>query len=409
MYHFKFLKSDVAFQLNALAIGIVSAKNPSARPRNEPRLERTSAACAARRIRARTSIRDRSWLRRWGILAIAVSWLNGTVATAQSRSLPSHGKTKLDSYNYLLRDVHPASQAEANYLQNRLFLSDLKKSERLERNERLDVYELRQFIERLQNYHRLANRLSAGRPTTARDLNKFWMLVSLYGDYAEVYQALVADVPPMPHDQFVPTRRFISILQPGGKIERPPLLLEAAAGVDADELQLAWKTLVQNEREMGQVAAADVVRFSQCVDEYRRRADAVVAKVGPIRGRLAAKKYLRSLGALADAFYRPQQLAQIQQYLRQGGIAFCGGSLLELCQHMLRNRAMPAQGSSAQLALAEAARPICRLLDAEIAVRVERVDSLAVGEGHRPYLKHYGASANKLGAVPGTRFAAGLD
>src|SRR5262245_35312112 len=99
---------------------------------------------------------------RVGLLAIWLCSLNCETTRAQS-SIPSHGKVRIDSYNSLLRDVHPASQAQGNYLQNRLFLSGLKKVERLEFQERLDVYGERQWIKELQNYDAVAKRFSTGR------------------------------------------------------------------------------------------------------------------------------------------------------------------------------------------------------------------------------------------------------
>jgi hypothetical protein len=74
--------------------------------------------------------------------------------------------------------------------------------------------------------------------------------------------------------------------------------------------------------------------------------------------------------------------------------------MLGLIQHMLKNRVTPAHGSSAQLALAEVARPINRVLEQEIALRVERIDSLAAGEGHRPYTAEYRHLDDSFNATP---------
>jgi hypothetical protein len=97
----------------------------------------------------------------------------------------------------------------------------------------------------------------------------------------------------------------------------------------------------------------------------------------------------KSLGSLADALYRPRQAAQIQQYIEQGGYSYYGGNMLGLVQHMLRHRVTPAHGSTAQIALAEVARPITRVLEQEIALHYERIDSLAANEGHRPYAAEF--------------------
>jgi hypothetical protein len=315
--------------------------------------------------------------------------LSCAMTQAQSRVLPSHGKIKLDSYNYLLRDVHPASQAQANYLQNRLFLSGLKKAERLERKDRLDAYGERRLIKTLQDYSSIANRLSAGRPTSARNLTAFWVLLSVFGDRADVYDALSSDVPPMRHEDFAPTSRFIGIVEPSGELARPPLLLEGSAAVDASKFQFAWTALAKSLRATGRLSARDVADFHHSVAVYRKQSLDAIAKSSPASGRSHARRYLVSLGSLADALYRPRQAAQIQQYIEQGGYSYYGGNMLGLVQHMLRHRVTPAHGSTAQIALAEVARPITRVLEQEIALHYERIDSLAANEGHRPYAAEF--------------------
>ena len=72
---------------------------------------------------------------------------------------------------------------------------------------------------------------------------------------------------------------------------------------------------------------------------------------------------------------------------------------MELCQYMLHNRLMPAQGTEAQLALAEVARPIRALLDEEISLRFERIDSLKDNKGHRPYEYERGKFEGHVGPV----------
>jgi hypothetical protein len=326
---------------------------------------------------------------RVGLLAISVCIPNGAVAQAQTRSLPSHGKNKLDSYNYLLRDVHPASQAMANYLMNRLFLSGLKKAERLERQERIDTYDERQFIKKLQNCDSVAKRLSAGRPTSAINMPTFWLLVSIFGDRAEVYDALAIDVPPIAHEQFLPTVQFIETLTPDGELESLPRLLEGAERVDASPHQAAWTVLAKKMRANERPSAREVADFHARVGAYRNQASAAITKDNSLRGRGEAKRYLARLGSLAEAFYTPCQCAQVEQFVVSRGYGFEGGNVLELAQHMLRNRIVPAQGSTAQIALAELARPISRVLEQEIALHYERIDSLAAGEGYRPYASEY--------------------
>lgn len=345
----------------------------------------------------RTSGRPRLFPR---LLAVALCLSSGIAASAETRSLPSHGKIKLDSYNYLLRDVHPASQAQANYLQNRLYLVGLKKDERLERHERLDVYRERQFINKLQDYQEVATTLGAGRPMSARRLATFWTLVSVFGDHAEVYDALSSSVPSMPHEYFTPTWQFIRIVQPNGELAPPPLLLEEADGLDASTFQQAWRSIAQDLQGTGRLSAANAANFRSSVADYRRKCQSVIQKNTGHSGRFTAAKYLQSLGTCADALYRPTQCAQIQQFVQQGGYPFDGNNMLALIQHMLRNRVMPAHGSAAQLALAEVARPISRVLEQEIALRYERIDSLAANEGHRPYAAEYRGSNDAVGALP---------
>ena len=354
-------------------------------------------------FRFRQAPLGRSSMLYFRLLIVAMCWLHGAIVHAQSRVLPSHGKIKLDSYNYLLRDTHPASQAQTNYLQNRRYLTGLKKAERLERQERLDVYGERQFIKTLQNYDRDVSRIAAGSSTSARSLTSFWVLVSAYGDRAEVYEALSRDVPPMPHDEFTPTSLFILAVQPNGELVPPPLMLEGAAGADASKFQAAWRALVKNMRATGRLSAPDVAHFRNCVADYRQHgADAIQQKT-PASGRYQAGRYLVSLGTLADALYRPLQCAQIQRYVEQGGYAFYGYNMLGLIQHMLQNRVTPAQGSASQLALAEVARPIGRVLQQEVALHIERIDSLAAGQGHRFYAAEYRPRELPVRAVPGTQ------
>jgi hypothetical protein len=334
-----------------------------------------------------------------GLLAVAICWPHGSAAEAKTRTLPSHGKIKLDSYNYLLRDVHPASQAQANYLQNRLFLTGLKKAERLERQERLDVYGERLFIDKLEGYQNAANLLSAGRPTSARGLATFWVLVSVFGDQTEVYDALSLEVPPMSHDDFMPTSLFIRILRPDGELAPLPTLLEAINGPSASPIQLAWSTVLKELRATERLSAQNVAAFSKAVAEYRLRC--VRAIPADARdGRFEAETYLKSLGVLAAALYRPHQFDQIRRYVEGGGYAYHGNSMLGLVTHMLQHRVTPAQGSAAQMALAEVARPISRVLEQEIALRYERIDSLAANEGHRPYAAEYRRHDDPTSAMP---------
>lgn len=309
-------------------------------------------------------------------------------ARSQSK-VPSHGKTKLDSYSKLLRDVHPASQAQANYLQNLLFLCGLKKAERLERQERIDVYAERQLIKALQNDVRVVKRLSAGSPMSVRSMTTFWALLSVFGDRAEVYDALSSEAPPLSHDQFVPTSQFIRVVRPDGELERPPFLLEGAEGLDASKLRNAWTIVARKLRANGRISAAEVEEFHNSVADYRKQCAPAMSNNSPSSGRLQARKFLTSLGTVADALYRPKQFAEIQQYIEHGGHSYNGGSMLGLIQHMLRNRVTPAAGSTAQVALAEVARPVSRVLEQEIALHYERIDSLAANEGHRPYAAEY--------------------
>jgi hypothetical protein len=336
----------------------------------------------------------------FALLLTVLCCFDSTAAQAQSRTLPSHGKIKLDSYNQLLRDVHPASQAQANYLQNRLLGVGVKKAERLERWERLDSYRERQLIKELDNYSRVAETLSAGRPTSASGLLKFWVLVSVYGDRAEVYDALASEVPPMTHDDFTATTKYIRALQPSGELEPPPLLLEGAEGLDATKFQSAWSSLVKDLHATGRISASQAAGFRKCVADYCIHGDRAMRADMPIGGRLQAKKYLQSLGSLADAVYRPQQRDQIAQFVEQQGFGYYGDNMLGFIQHMLKNRITPAQGSTAQLALAEVARPINRVLEQEMAIHFERIDSLATGEGHRPYAAEYRHHDNSFSAAP---------
>jgi hypothetical protein len=337
------------------------------------------------------------------LLAISICLPPGAAAQAQWGVWPSHGKkVKLDSYNYLLRDVHPASQAQANYLQNRLFLVGLKKAERLERQERLDVYAERQFIKTLRNYGHMTKRLSAGRSTAASNLDSFWALVSVFGDRAEVYDALASEVPPISHEAFVPTSFYIQIMQPNGSLQDPPHLLESCEDLDASKLQSAWTTLARSLRSSGQLSAREVTDFRNCVAAYREHGTAAIQSSSLSSDRVPASDYLWSLRALADALRRPQQTAQIQHYLEQSN-SYSGGTMLDLLQHMLRHNLTPAQGSTAQIALAEVARPINRVLEQEIALHYERIDSLAAGEGHRPYAAEYRQHEAPIHAAPGPK------
>jgi hypothetical protein len=335
-----------------------------------------------------------------GLLLVAIAWLTNAPAFAQTRTLPSHGKIKLDSYNALLRDVHPASQAQVNFLQARLFYVGLNKAERLERQERLDAYRERQLTKALESYSGVTRRLAGGRPTSARNLTLFWVLVSVYGDHREVYDALSSDVPPISHEEFVPTTQFARIIEPSGELQPPPLLFEGAPGVNASKVQTAWLPLVEHLRATGRVSAQEVESFRGAVAEFREHSGKAIRRNDSAAARVQAKKYIVSLGSLSEALHRPRQRTQIQQYVEQGGYAFAGGSMLELIQHMLRNRVSPSNGSTAQLALAEVARPISRVLEQEIALHAERYDSLAAGEGHRPYASEYRPQDAPFDAMP---------
>jgi len=319
------------------------------------------------------------------LLAILLCASTSSVAEAQ-RALPSHGKLRLDSYNHLLADVHPASQAQANYEQNCLFLTGLKKAERLERQERLDAYGEKQSIKTLKNYDSVVKRISVGCAATEDSLASFWALVSAFGDREEVYEALSIDVPPIANEQFVSTRRYIRIVLPNGELEEPPLVL---VGVDATKFQHAWSTVAENLRLHSPTSGRVVAEFRDSVAAYREQGALAIAKISPLQGRVQAEVYLRSLGSLADALCRPRQCAQIQAYIVQGGYDYRGGSVLGLVQHLLHNGVTPARGSTAQIALAELARPIGRVLEHEIALHVERIDSLAAEEGNRPYAPEY--------------------
>jgi len=335
----------------------------------------------SRRMRLRFPLLDA------GLLTILLCLPSGA-ARAQLRFVPSHGKSRLDSSNELLRDVHPASQAQANYLQNRLVLTGLKKAEQVERQERRQIYAETQLVKKLQNYELVTKRLSAG-GTSPIDLSSFWALVSTFGDRAEVYDALSMEVLPIPHDQFMPTCRFMKIVRPDGELERPPLSLEGADGLNASQHQSAWTLLSGDLRANGQPSARRAGDFRSSVAAYRKNAEQAITDGMRLSGRLQAQAYLRSPGALADALDRPQQRGQIQRYLEHGGYSYYGGTVLGLMQHMMQNQVMPVQTSTAQLALTELTRPVSRVVEQEIALHYERIDSLAAGEGNRPYASEY--------------------
>jgi hypothetical protein len=343
-------------------------------------------------------------------------FLTSGVASAQTRGTASHGKTRLDSFNYLLRDVHPASQAQANFIQTLLYLQGLKKARRLEHHERVDTYNERLANKQIEIFQRAATTVSQGAPTSHRSMITFWALVSAFGDRAEVYDALMSDVPPMTHADFEATTIKLDILQPSGELVRPPLLLDANSDIDGSALETAWNALATSIRASGRPMPREVGGFRKCVAEYCRQASESIKDVKPTEGRGPAGRYLDSLECLASAFNYPQQSEQIQAYLSQGGYAYYGGSMLGLCQHMLKNRVTPAQGSTAQVTLAELARPISRVLEQEIALRWERIDSLAAGEGHRPYAAEYRGNEEPfqepLQATPGiniTRYERAVD
>jgi hypothetical protein len=218
---------------------------------------------------------------------------------------------------------------------------------------------------------------------------KFWVLVAACGDRAELYDALSAEVPPMSDTEFQPAARYIQILRATGELAPPPILLESLVGLDASKHQVAWRSLVEELRTTSGPSAQKVTDFRASVNSYCQQGmEAIEAEKNNI-GRHDAKDYLRSLGSLADALSRSQQFAQVQSYVQQGGCGFHGGSALALINHMLRNRLEAARGRSAQLALSEVARPMSRLLEQEIALHYERIDSLAAREGHRPYAAEY--------------------
>jgi hypothetical protein len=338
-----------------------------------------------------------------GILMTVSCWLDGSAIYAQSRTMPSHGKLRLDSYNHLLRDVHPASQEQSNYLQNRLFAPSVDKAERTERWERLDSYDGRRAINELHSYSRVTEQLSAGRPASASGLMKFWVLLSVFGDRAEVYDALASEVPPMPHDDFTATNRFIRALLPTGELQPPPLALEGADELDASALLSAWNSLIKDLHANGRVSARQAAFFHQCVTDYCKHGEFAMRAEMPASGRVQARKYLQSLHSLADSLYRPQQSAQIEQFVEQQGFAYYGNNMLGFIQHMLKNRVTPAQGSTAQLALAEVARPIGRVLEHEISIHFERIDSLEVGEGRRPYTTEYRQYDDSISTAPGIK------
>jgi hypothetical protein len=405
MSRYLFSKKSIAFHVNARALRSNLTQRRQHESSAKSHLRLRSAKTAAQDSKTQKQLDHLKQLFRLSCLLIAVCVLSSSYAEAQTRSLPSHGKIKIDSYNYLLRDVHPASQAQANYLQNRLFTSGLKKHERLERQERLDIYGERQTIELLGEYQDIARRLAAGQPVSHRSLPTFWTLVSAYGDRTEVYDALASYVPHIAHDEFVPTSRFLQILEADGELKLPPPLLAGIRELDASRYQVAWNTLVASLRSSGHLSAAEAASFHECVTAYRQQAKVAVPKASPAIGRVYAKKYVDSLQCLANALYHSQQSAQIQQYVHQRGYAYRGETLLGLIQHLVRNRVNPAHGSTAQIALAEVARPICIVLEHEAAIRSERIDSLAAGEGHRPYATEYRRSDGQTTTTPGVKVA----
>jgi hypothetical protein len=341
--------------------------------------------CATRRIR---------------LIVTVLFCLTAGAAKAQTRGTASHGKTRLDSFNYLLRDVHPASQAMANYLQNLLFLQGLKKARRLEHHERVDTYEERGAIEDHKKYMTTVYRLMAGRPTSPQDMDVFWGLVSVYGDREEVNYMLGAEVPPMTHRDFVMKESFFKVVQASGELVRPPLVLEGMQGVDATAFQTAWNAIAKSMRSGKRPLSRDVAEFRTSVGAYCQSGRAEIEILGYASGKGDANRYLGALKSLSNALNREKQCAQIQKCVAEGGYAFHGGSMIGLCQHMLKNRVTPAHGSTAQVTLAELARPISRAIEQEMSLNWERIDSLAAGEGHRPYAAEYRGGDESFSAMP---------
>jgi hypothetical protein len=208
-------------------------------------------------------------------------------------------------------------------------------------------------------------------------------------------------VPPIAHTDFLATSSYLDIVQPTGELERPPLSLATCEDLDATKLHQSWNDLARTLRLGGRPTPSEVGEFRACVKAYCAQGRAAVSGVRVTEGRWQADKYMTSLGSLASALHRPHQNAEVRQYLSQGGYAYHGGNLLGLIEHMLKNRVAPAHGSTAQVALAEVARPISRVLEQEIALHWERIDSLAAGEGHRPYAAEYRGGEEPLSATPG--------
>jgi len=306
----------------------------------------------------------------------AATVLVSTIALSCCLGTTSHAQLRLDSYGYLLRDVHPASYAQAQYVRNRLFLTEVKKAERNERLSRSDILEERWLIKRAGRHLAALGRLSAGYSTDESDWTKLWTLIAVYGTTDTVYDALRTEVSPLPSDEFVPASTALSVIGRRGRLSPPPAVLIHYDKAAAWEVGRSWLNLVGSLDRPVDVTSKNVTRFQESVRRFSERNQPRIKYVRDGEARVAARAYLRSLDRLAAVLHRPRRCEQLRAYLEPNGFSFPGGDRLALCHHLLKYGAIPARGGQAQLATAGVTRPLFALVEKEIGIRRSRIDRI---------------------------------
>jgi hypothetical protein len=194
--------------------------------------------------------------------------------------------------------------------------------------------------------------------------------------------ALQMSVPPLEGDQFVAASAFREILQPDGSLTHaPPVLVGGSRNRELEaarvELGRVWYQMLQMAGSDSTISYQDIAAMQQSLDHWQQLAAKNLARSDSL-GRLRGQKYFTSVRSLIRTVEDPNRRGQLRGYYSGSGLAFEGGTVADLVQHLVNNNLSPRTGSRAHLILSEFGHDTLRDLDAQCQLAEQRAEYFTV-------------------------------
>jgi len=194
--------------------------------------------------------------------------------------------------------------------------------------------------------------------------------------------ALQMSVPPLEGDQFVAASAFHEILQPDGSLTlAPPVLVGGKRNHELEaariHLQRVWRRTLQMVGSDSTISYQDIAAMQHSLDHWQQLAAKNLAQSDSI-ARLRGQKYFMSVRSLIRTVEDPKRRGQLRSYYSGSGMAFEGGTVADLVQHLLNNNLSPRTGTRAHLILSELGHDTLRDLDAQCQLAEQRAEYFTV-------------------------------